>query len=358
MIKNHNRVLSLLHMRIFIAFISIWTIIVTSALNPGYGSSLSLHSMPLTHANNNNSHLKYIGLLVPIGPPNYEVLLKNFHKLKQVKIHNFTYQIGTMYKIPVIICIQPFAGVLTRALSAQIMVDHFRVKALLYPGTSGSHLPLSEMHIGDIVIGTENVNYENFYMNPKGQIKAGEYSGTAGLGKYQYLYINPLLERYAACAALSVKKKTKLPHWINGSYRTRKINIFYYGIQGTSLMWVTDMSFMKRIDHVFHAVDEDGDWYSALVARMSNVPFIEVSTITDSPYEFPGRGLPPTAEHVESGQQIVQNISDRVIVKLIKNYGRDLIKNKYPYVVGNPYPNLYYKTPLDPRGITNQCRSK
>lgn len=350
----NNKVLSWLYSGIVISML----IISTSALDPGYGSSLIIHNIPTRHESYDNYRLKYIGLLVPIGPSNYEVLLSHFHKLKQVKIHNFTYQIGTMYKIPVIICIQPFAGVLTRALSAQVMVNHFHVKALLYPGTSGSHLPLSEMHIGDIVIGTENVNYENFYMNPKGQIKAGEYSGTAGLGKYQYLYINPLLERYAACAALSVKKKTKLPHWINGSFRTRKINIFYYGIQGTSLMWVTDMRFMKRIDHVFHAVDEDGDWYSALVARMANVPFIEVSTITDSPYEFPGRGLPPTSGHVESGQQIVQNISDRVILKIIKNYGRDLIKNKYPYVVGNPYPWLYYRTPLNPRGITNQCDSK
>ncbi|WP_291521975.1 hypothetical protein [Acidithiobacillus sp.] len=297
----------------------------------------------------------YLGLLIPVGPAHYAVILKKFKKIKSVHIGQFDYQIGSIYKIPVVICIQPFGGEYTRALTAQVMVDHFNIKALLYPGTSGAHIPPGQMHVGDIVIGTKQVNFANFYMSPTGGLVPDEFSGKSSLQDYQYFYLNKKLEKYTACAAQYVADREKLPSWINGEFKVQKPEIYYYGIQGTSSMWLADKSFIKKTDDVFHEVDEDGDWFSATVAKLANIPFIEVSTISDSVFEFSGNGVPFQGAHRKTASQITQNISDKIMLMVIKIYGNNLLHGKYGYPSGDPYPNYFYQTPTDPRGLVDGC---
>ncbi|WCE94473.1 phosphorylase family protein [Acidithiobacillus ferriphilus] len=300
---------------------------------------------------------EYLGLLIPVGPAHYSVILKKFKKIKSVQIGQFDYQIGSIYKIPVVICIQPFGGEYTRALTAQVMVDHFKIKALLYPGTSGAHIPPGKMHVGDIVIGTKQVNFTNFYMSPTGKITPDEFSGKSSLQDYQYFFINKKLERYAACAAQYVSGREKLPSWINGKFKIQKPEIYYYGIQGTSTMWLADKSFIKKTDDVFHEVDEDGDWFSATVAKLANIPFIEVSTISDSVFEFNGNGVPPQGAHRKTASQITQDISDKIILRVVKVYGNNLLNKEYSYPSRDPYQNYFYKTPTDPRGLVDSCKA-
>jgi adenosylhomocysteine nucleosidase len=299
----------------------------------------------------------YLGLLIPVGPAHYTVILKKFKKIKSVRIGQFDYQIGSIYKIPVVICIQPFGGEYTRALTAQVMVDHFKIKALLYPGTSGAHIPPGQMHVGDIVIGTKQVNFANFYMSPTGDITPDEFSGKSSLQDYQYFYLDKKLEKYTACAAQYVSDREKLPSWVNGKFKIKKPEIYYYGIQGTSSMWLADKSFIKKTDDVFHEVDEDGDWYSATVAKLANIPFIEVSTISDSVFEFSGNGVPPQGAHRKTASQITQDISDKIMLRVIKIYGHNLLYKKYNYPSRDPYPSYFYQTPTDPRGLVDGCKT-
>ena len=299
----------------------------------------------------------YLGLLIPVGPAHYTVILKKFKKIKSVRIGQFDYQIGSIYKIPVVICIQPFGGEYTRALTAQVMVDHFKIKALLYPGTSGAHIPPGQMHVGDIVIGTKQVNFANFYMSPTGDITPDEFSGKSSLQDYQYFYLDKKLEKYTACAAQYVSDREKLPSWVNGKFKIKKPEIYYYGIQGTSSMWLADKSFIKKTDDVFHEVDEDGDWYSATVAKLANIPFIEVSTISDSVFEFSGNGVPPQGVHRKTASQITQDISDKIMLRVIKIYGHNLLYKKYNYPSRDPYPSYFYQTPTDPRGLVDGCKT-
>ena len=320
---------------------------------------LGLFCYPIFASGYSNNIIKgkYIGLLIPVGPDNYSVITHEFIEKKQIDVRRFTYQIGTIYGVPVILCIQPFGGEFTRALTAQVMVDKFNVKALLYPGTSGAHLRPDKMRVGDIVIGTKQVNFGDFYMSPSGKLFPDEFLGKSSLGDYQYFYLNKTLEKYAACAAENVAKGTALPQWINGNYKTKRPRIFYYGIQGTSTMWLADKKFMRKTDRVFHEVDEDGDWFSATVARLANIPFIEVSTISDSVFEFPGRGIPTGEQgHKETAAMIAQSISDKIILNIIKNYGVNILNNKYPWPKASPFPKYYYSTPQVPRGLVKDCR--
>ena len=265
----------------------------------------------------------YLGLLIPVGPAHYVVILKKFKK-KSVRINQFYYKIGNIYKIPIVICIQSFGGKYTRALAAQVMVDHFKIESLLYPGTSGAHIPPVQMHVRDIVIVNKQVNFANFYMSPGGDITPDEFSGKSSLQDYQYVYLNKKLEKHTACAPQYVSDGEVLPSWINGEFEIQKPEIYYYGIQGTFSMWLADKSFVRETGDVFHEADEDGDWYSATVAKLKNIPFIEASTISDSIFEFSVNSVPPQGTHRKTASQITQNISDKIILMVIKIYGHNL----------------------------------
>ena len=122
-------------------------------------------------------------------------------------------------------------------------------------------------------------------------------------------------------------------------------------------MWLADKSFIKKTDDVFHEVDEDGDWFSATVAKLADIPFIEVSTISDSVFEFTGNGVPPQGAHRKTASQITQNISDKTILRIVKLYGHNLLYKEYNYPLRDPYPNYFYKTPTDSRGLVDGCKA-
>lgn len=346
-IKNIT-IYNLMTLRVLVAFILSLSALMTTTFPISSFASTSKRV-------NKSSDNSYIGILVPVSPSNYHLLTDYFIKNKTVQIEKFTYEVGHIYGVPVVLCIQPFGGVATRAISAQLMIDNFNVKALFYPGTSGAHLPPSKMQIGDIVVGTKQVNYSNFYMSPKGIIVPDEFKGKSSLGKYLNIYINNTLERYVACSAAAVDNKTTIPKWVNGKYSTRKPSIFYYGIQGTSTMFVADKIFVKKVNRIFHVIDGDGDWYSALVARLSDIPFIEVSTISNSIYEYSGRGFPLREGHSQSASQIAQNISDKIVIRIIKKHGYNILNANYKYPIRSPYPAYFYLTPINPEGITSEC---
>ena len=65
----------------------------------------------------------------------------------------FEYRVGTLYGVPTVLNIAPADGVLVRSLAAQEMLHLFNIRALIYPSTSGGHLPPAQMQVGDIVLG-------------------------------------------------------------------------------------------------------------------------------------------------------------------------------------------------------------
>lgn len=300
-----------------------------------------------------------LGILVPIGPPDYSVLMSEFVKEKTLKYGPFTYFVGTLKKVPTVICIQPFGGPVTRAMSAQAMLTHFNIKALIYPGTSGAHLEADQMVIGDVVLGAKHVNFANFFMTKSGDLIPDEFTAESAMGRFNMLYANPTLLHYLACSATEVAAKAKMPDWVNPGVTQAHPKIFYYGIQGTSTMWLANKAFIHKTHQVFHELDEDGDWFSAVVAAMYDVPFIEVSTISDSIFEFPDteRGIPvppkPTdpGVHVKNASVLAQDMSNRIAVALIGRYGEKILKGHYPTPETSPVPDAWYADAANPRDL-------
>ncbi|MCQ8278372.1 hypothetical protein NFI95_07895 [Acetobacteraceae bacterium KSS8] len=292
-----------------------------------------------------------LGILIPLGPPEYEPILSAIENDHVERHGPFTYHVGRIAGVPVVANVAPMDGPVTRALSAQDMLQHYTIRALLYPGTSGAHLGPDRMRIGDIVLGAANVDFGNFFFSRDGDIVGNEFGHEkTGQTHPGTLWMAPMPLAHLACAAHAVAAQTERPSWLNPHaprLTPDRPDIFYFGRQGTSTMWLANQPFIRKIDDVFHVIDEDGDWDSALVASMHGVAFIEVSTISDSAPALPEtpRGIPVPPPGAPSANVLAQRQSDAIIVALIRRSGQALLSETGGTLRTSPWPDAYFDDP-------------
>lgn len=300
-----------------------------------------------------------IGVLVPIGPPDYKVMLDAVEGVRVVSDGPFTYRLGKIGGVPVAVIIQPTDGDLVRSMGAQEMLHAFNIKALVYAGTSGAQLPKEEMGIGDIVLGAKNVNHAAYYLSPAGEIQAGTFNAMQpGIKHYGAIYQDPKLLAMLACSAGKVAAATTLPGFVEPVNKQGKPQIFYYGTQGTSTIWSDNKAYIEATRKVFHEIDEDGDWDSAFVATLFHVPFIEVSIISNSIYAFPemNHGTPKTPTGEVNSHILAQRMSNRIAIELISSYGKQILAGSYENPLESPFPASYFDAPLEPHDLLKECR--
>lgn len=298
--------------------------------------------------------LPRIGVLIPKGPPDYALWYDVLHDRKDITDGAFTYQTGTISDVPVVLTVQPTDGEVMRSLDAITMIHTFNVRAILYPGTSGGHLPKGEMSIGDIVLGAKNVDHGNYYLSPAGQIEAGEFNAMQpGMLHYGPLYADPKLLGLLACSAKRVATTTTLPAWLDPVLKDDHPQIFYFGIQGSSTIWSDNRAYTEATMKVFHEIDEDGDWYSNLAATLYHVPFIEVSVISNSIFAFPDRshGTPAQPTGEPNSHVLAQRLSNRIGLDLIAHYGRQILGGTYSEPTQSPFPESFFLDPHNPRDL-------
>lgn len=299
-----------------------------------------------------------VGILVPKGPPDYGLVLDAVANPSHVQDGPFDFETGTIAGTPVVLIIQPAPGEVLRALGAAAMIRDFEVRVLLYPGTSGGHLPKGEMAPGDIVLGAKNVDHGNYYLAPDGHMEAGEFAarmpGQAYVGP---LYASPALLPLLACSASRVAAATTLPDWVGPVRADKHPQVFFFGIQGSSTIWSDNQAYTKATMAVFHEIDEDGDWYSNLEASLYKVPFLEVSVISNSIFAFPSanHGTPAGPASEPNSHVLAQRISNRIMLDLIRRKGRQLLASKFTDPSTSPYPEGNFATPRDPKGLLEGC---
>lgn len=300
-----------------------------------------------------------IGILIPVGPPDYAVLLDEFHESARQTFGPFEFRVGKLEGVDTVLSLAPSDGVLARSLAAEEMVHHYNVRAFVYAGTSGGHLEPDQMHIGDIVLGAKHVDFSNFFMGKGLTIEKGAFTGMQpGMKHFDAFYADPTLLGYLACASKHVSESTSLPEWVNPKFKEIHPNIFYFGIQGTSTIWMADRDFIHKTMDIYHEIDEDGDWYSAFVATLYHVPFIEVSVISNSIFEFPetDRGHPERPNKNEPTPNVLaQRISNHIVLELLKNYGAQILATNYTDATRDPFPAAYYTAPMNPQSLLTGC---
>ena len=299
-----------------------------------------------------------IAVLIPKGPPDYALWSDQRHDKKSIPDGAFVYDTGTISGIPVVVTVQPTDGEVMRALGAITLVHDFNVRAVLYPGTSGGHLPHGQMAPGDIVLGAKNVDHGNYYLSPTGEIQAGEFNAIQkGMLHYGPLYADPQLLSMLACSAHRIAQSTTLPTYLAPVSPDAHPQIFYFGIQGSSTIWSDNQAYTEATMKVFHEIDEDGDWYSNLAATLYHVPFIEVSVISNSIFAFPDRshGTPATPPGELNSHVYAQRLSNRVALDLIAHEGHRILAGTFTEPTENPYPDSNFATPHNPRTLLKNC---
>jgi adenosylhomocysteine nucleosidase len=300
-----------------------------------------------------------LGILVPIGPPDYAVLIDALNDRQSIQDGPYTYQTGTISGVAVVLIIQPSDGDVIRSLGAQEMLRALNVRALIYPGTSGAQLSKGEMGIGDIVLGAKTINNSSYYISPSGAINPGQYAAVQpDVKHYGEIYADPKVLGMLACAANRVAASTTLPGWLENTANDGHPGIFYFGAQGSSTIWSDNLAYTKAIRDVYHQVDEDGDWDSALVATLWNVPFIEVSVISDSIFAFPNdsHGVPRHPAGETAANVVAQRLSDRIVLDLIARDGRRLLAGTYANSLIDPYSADAFARPHDPQALLSTCQ--
>lgn len=301
-----------------------------------------------------------IGILIPNHPPDYSVLFDAFQQTAVEHFGPFEFRLGTISGVPVVLVLPPEDGPLLRSLAAQSMFEHYNVKAVVYAGTSGAHLGPDQMLIGDIVLGAKNVDFGNFFLSKTGDVVGGEFDSPEHHRRFSEFFLDPHLLRYLACSATRVAAHTTVDSWANPAYKRKEPQVFYFGVQGTSTMWLANPEFIAKTHRAFHEIDEDGDWYSNLAATLYHVPFIEVSVISDSILEFPEteRGLPAPPKGQESTGFLAQRISNQIAVDLIRNFGRPILSGTFTTPEESPFPASYFNDPTNPRDLLkgSDCR--
>ena len=295
-----------------------------------------------------------LGVLIPKGPPDYALWYDALGGRKQVTDGAFTYQTGTIFDIPVVLTVQPTDGEVMRSLDAITMIHQFNVRAILYPGTSGGHLPKGQMGVGDIVLGAKNVDHGNYYLSPSGEIEAGEFNAMQpGMLHYGPLYADPKLLGMLACSASRVSSATTLPSWLEPVAQGGHPQVFYFGIQGSSTIWSDNRVYTEATMKVFHEIDEDGDWYSNLAATLYHVPFIEVSVISNSIFAFPDRshGTPAGPQGEPNSHVVAQRMSNRIGLDLIHRYGHKILSGTYTEPTQSPFPESFFLDPHNPHDL-------
>ena len=300
-----------------------------------------------------------IGVLIPKGPPDYALWYDNLHDQQKVTDGPFIYTTGTISGIAVALTVQPTDGEVMRALGAVTMIHDFNLRAVLYPGTSGGHLPKGTMSVGDIVLGAKNVDHGNYYLSPSGAIEAGEFNAIQpGMLHYGPLYADPEMLSMIACSATRIAAQTILPAWFGPVNLDAHPQIFYYGIQGSSTIWSDNRAYTDATMKVFHEIDEDGDWYSNLAATLYKVPFLEVSIISNSIYAFPERdhGTPAQPAGEPNSHIFAQRISNRIGLDLLAHYGQKILAGTFTEPTSDTFQVGVFDQPTKPQGLVAHCQ--
>lgn len=279
----------------------------------------------------------YFGILMPLAPKNYEALLSHFKDDHVRKIGGYTFHIGKLSGFPVVACVQPVDGDATRALVAQKMMDTFPMRAMIYAGTSGSHL--KRLRIGDVLIARRVVDFGNYITTRSGKIVPGEFhdteSNAAGSGAMMYLYTSVPLSDLAYRAAVAMKLET--PAWMNQNGKPGKTYIMNYGTQGSSAMWLRSPKAIRESDRIFHEADESGGYGTALASLINKVPFLELNVMSDNALQVPTQ----FDEYFRKSSLYAQKVSYEIVVKMFEMMKAEGVPSgltQYRDMRRNPYP--------------------
>ncbi|MFJ5714157.1 5'-methylthioadenosine/S-adenosylhomocysteine nucleosidase [Neobacillus sp. NPDC093127] len=201
------------------------------------------------------------------------VLLKEMGQYKQETHGNYTYYIGKIKEIPIVIS-RTGIGMVNAAASTALLIEHYHPRAIINQGTAGGHDP--KLHVFDSVIGVEVMNI--------GRLRSEHLDDGQGIRPKTWKFVeteireNGKIKEYTAFKSHPDLVKAALSAAPN--YRHGKVVV---GKVGSSDFW------NREVDRIqwFHkkagtSVEEMEAASVAQVAKGFHIPFLSVRTVSNS----------------------------------------------------------------------------
>lgn len=179
--------------------------------------------------------------------------------IEEIKIYELTFFKGTINKKEVVL-VEAGVGKVNAARVTQVLIDNFKIEAIINVGSAGSSN--DELEIGDIVIGKTLVQHDfdiTAFGHPKGFISN----------------VGPNVQSDAYL--LSKMEKTI------SNLKDKDFNI-KAGTIASGDIFCTDIKMKNKIKEKFNAdaIEMEGAAI-AQVCKLDNIPFIVIRSISDKP---------------------------------------------------------------------------
>ena len=197
---------------------------------------------------------------------------------REEKIGGWTFWIGTLDGYPVIVS-KTQKGMENAAAATVLAAERYHPAAILNQGTAGGHRP--DLHVFDIVVGTESVNLGSFKtgFRPRGRgSEFGEWQpldlmrsdGSAGQDPNARK-----MRRFAADQGLLTAA-----HDARGAYRHGQV---VDGVIGSSEVWNSEIDRIARFQSEFGTAAEEMETAAAAqIAAQFGVPFLGVRVLSNN----------------------------------------------------------------------------
>ncbi|MCU1382804.1 MAG: hypothetical protein JWL71_1501 [Acidobacteria bacterium] len=193
-------------------------------------------------------------------------------------IGGWTFWRGTIDGYPVVIS-KTLKGMANAAAATALVAERFHPAAIINQGTAGGHTP--ELHVFDIVLGTESVNLGSFKTGyrPRGggshyeewsplDLMRGE--GSAGQDPAART-----MRRYAGDDGLLSAART-----VRDRYRTGHV---VDGVIGSSDVWNSEIDRIARFHDQYGTTAEEMETASAAqIAGLFHIPFLGIRVVSNN----------------------------------------------------------------------------
>ena len=193
-------------------------------------------------------------------------------------VGGFTFWHGTIDGYPVVIS-KTQKGMENVAAATALAADRFHPIAIINQGTAGGHVP--ELHVRDIVLGTESVNLGSF--------KTGYRAGGRGSDVAEW---NPLdLMRSEGSASTDPSARTmrrfaadrgllQAARSVASGYRQGHV---VEGVIGSSDVWNSEIDRIQRFHELYGTTAEEMEAASAAqIAGLFNIPFLGIRVVSNN----------------------------------------------------------------------------
>lgn len=201
------------------------------------------------------------------------VLLKEMGAYRQETHGNYTYYLGKINKIPVVIS-RTGIGMVNAAASTALLIENYHPKVIINQGTAGGHDP--NLHVFDTVIGSEVMNI--------GRLTSEHLDAGQGIRPRSWKFTktemreNGKIKEYASFK--SDPKLVKAALRVADKYKHGKVVV---GKIGSTDFWNREVDRILWFHKTARTSAEEMEAASvAQVAKGFHIPFLSVRTISNS----------------------------------------------------------------------------